>query len=293
MTDETQVEAPAIADDKDTQDDQIAKADAKADDQDESGEAPEADEHGTKQKDPAVSGVQKRFDELTREKHDERRRREALERDVEYLRRENERYRSSVQQPVKQEAEQAEKTLADFAYDDAAYAKYLRQNSVEIARKEAREAIKAEVEREQAEKRQQQFLKRVQAFEKSNPDFRFDDIRNADLAITKDMVDVITESESAPQLLQHLYKNPDVADQLSRLPVHLVAREIGRMEARLEYEAKQAKTANVSKAPPPPPKVEGVNPGSPVKTTDASGDELPIEKWVALERKRLAQKQSR
>lgn len=293
MTDENQALEPAVADDEDTQQLLDDKADAKSESDDETGEAPEAgNDTGAKQKDPAVSGVQKRIDELTREKYDERRRREAVERDLDYLRKESERYRSQ-QQPVSQPADASIKTLADFAYDDAAYAKYVRDTFAETARKEAREAIKAEAASEASKKQQQQFLSRVREFEKSNPDFRFDDIRSADISISQDMVSVITASDMAPQLLQHLHKNPLVAEQLSQLPVHLVARELGRLEAKFEYEAKAAKSSSVSKAPPPPPKVEGVNPGNTVRTTDDTGDALSVEKWVELERKRLDRKQRR
>jgi hypothetical protein len=67
---------------------------------------------------------------------------------------------------------------------------------------------------------------------------------------------VILDSPAGPELAYHLATNREQADAISRLPAHLAALEMGRIEGRLSALKEAAKRPVISKAPPPPPKVE-------------------------------------
>lgn len=84
---------------------------------------------------------------------------------------------------------------------------------------------------------------------------------NKDLTVTNVMAEAITDSDLGPKILYELGKNPAEASRISKLSPAAQAREIGKLEARLEAAAEkssgessetpQTKKPAVSKAPPP------------------------------------------
>lgn len=190
-----------------------------------------------------------------------------------------------------------EKTLADFDFDDVRYQAYVRQSLRTALSAEARAAAKAELaaEREQQEshRRTTSFKGRESEFAKTVEDYN-DVARNPSLPVTRDMAEVIQDSDDGPALLYHLGKNPDIAEKIAMLPPKAAARELGKIEARLAFEREKAKPEKVSKAPPPPPKVEGADGALPkVSTTDPESDKLSDDEWVKAEQARLKRKQQK
>ncbi len=231
----------------------------------------------------AKAGVQKRFDELTRDKYAERRARENAEREAAY-------WRDKAEKPAAPVAVVAKpKTLADFDFDEGAYASHLRQEAVQDARKAVADEMKREREAQTAQTRQTKWLERVATFSKSAPDFDQVVFQQNDLPISAHMAEVISEREDGPALAYYLGQNPEVASAISRLSPGLAGAELGEIAASLKVE-KTKPVPVVSKAPPPVPRIEGSDAGPPVRTTDPSGDKLSDDEWFAAERKRLSRK---
>jgi len=201
-------------------------------------------------------GVGKRIDELTRNWRE-------TERDRDYWRDLAMRSQSPQPETPKPAPEERLKTLADFEYDDAKYQSYILDEAAKRGEAAADNRLKAQQEREAAERRKSSFKSRSIEFAKTLDDFE-STVRNPRLHITADMAEVIEDSDDGPALAYHLGKNPDVADKIAQLPPKAAARELGKIEARLAFErekAKEAKDANkVSKAPSPPPKFEASDP---------------------------------
>lgn len=82
------------------------------------------------------------------------------------------------------------------------------------------------------------------------------------LPVSKEMLDVVLNSDNAVKLADHLGKNPAEAARISRLPASVQGYELARLESRL---ASPARTTN---APGPTPKVEA---GAPVSDEFRSG----------------------
>jgi hypothetical protein len=229
----------------------------------------------------AKAGIQKRFDELTRDKYSERRAREAAERERDELRARLQQQEKPAQPPS------TPKSLKDFDYDEARYAEHLRAE----ARAEAKQAVAEELARERektaAVKRESEWRERVEAFRKDAPDFD-DVVMQSDLPITQIMADVLGARADGPAIAYYLGKNRDVAAQIAQLPPGLAGAELGAIAERLK--AEKAKPPAVSKAPPPTPRLDPSDGAASVRTTDASGDALSDEEWVRAERKRLARK---
>lgn len=235
--------------------------------------------------DEKPKGVAKRIDELTRNWREEQRRSEQLMRLLEQQR--------TQPEPVKPIADEKPKTLADFEYDEAKFQQYIFDQAEKRASEAAKRELTAAQEREAAERRKASFRSRSAEFAKTVEDF--ESVAYAPgLPISADMAEVIQDSDDGPALLFHLGKNPDIAEKIAQLPPKAAARELGKIEARLAYEREKAKEKPVvSKAPPPPPKVEGSDPAPRISTTDPDSDKLSDDEWVKAELARLKRKANR
>lgn len=256
-------------------------------------ETPEvaAPDPSEKPADPNVTANGERLDRQTRNWR-------ALETDRDHWRELALRFSQQPQasQPAAPEPAKTEptKTLADFEYDESKYAEHLRETLRTSLSQEARAAAKAELaaerERQAAEARKAGYRTRVNEFAKTVEDF--DEVAgNPRLAISPDMAEVIQESDDGPALAYYLGKNPDVADKIAQLPPKAAARELGKIEARLAFEREKAKSEKVSKAPPPPPKVDGTAevPAN-VKPDSAESDSLSDQEWTRRRNKQLARR---
>lgn len=229
---------------------------------------------------PDLDKVQQRFDKLTREKHQER-----IEK--EYWR----------EQALKVQAAQAKPqpvapaevpTLEAYDFDQAKYEQAKR--AYEDALIEARVAAalaKREAEAKQVA-RTQTFEQRQRAFLAEKPDYIEKVLQNDSLPISKAMADVMAESELGPQVAYFLADNPDRALVIAQMGEVQAAREIGRIEARLEAEANAKKASpaptRVSQAPPPPPKIAASD-AAPRKSV--YDENLSMEEFMAMRERQL------
>lgn len=218
-------------------------------------------------------GVGKRIDELTR-----------LRRDAE---RERDHWRElamrSQPAPARESATETRKSLKDFNYDEAAYTDHLYSEARKVAEASAKEAgIKFRAEQE-AVQRRAKFDERVAQFAATVEDYH--EVVTSDTPVSEGMADAIMDSEESGPLMYYLGNNRDVALKLYHMSPAKAGREIQKIEDRLVAERKKAAEKPVSKAPEPPPKVEGGDPGSvekdPSQMTDAE-----FSKWFRKQRKR-------
>ena len=192
----------------------------------------------------------KRFGELTKSRRE-------TERDRDYWR---ELAMRAPPAPSPQAQTEKPKTLADFSFDESAFARHLIEQAApkpEVLRQEF-----SKWQEEQAENnRRAQFAAREAEFEKLHPEYR-DVVYSDRVDISKSMADAIYGAEEGPEVALYLAKNPSEASAISRLPAGLAGYELGKVAAKLAAERTKAAKTVVSQAPPPPPKVEGSDPGN-------------------------------
>lgn len=278
MTDESlQPGEPAAPDATETPEPNVLTADAgeqTAKVADSSAAVNDTDESAAKPK-----GVAKRIDELTRNWREAQRQNEALLRILE----------SQGKTPEQRPEPVAPKTLADFNYDDTQYQAHLMQQATQQAVEAAKRELQAQAQRDRELRRQQTFAQKQAEFAETVEDYR-DVVFNDNLPITPAMAEAIQESDDGPALAYHLGKNPDLAARIAALPPIAAAREMGRLEARLSAEKEKAKAPVVSKAPPPPPKIDAVEPSVNVRPDDPESDKLSIREWMVKREKQVAKR---
>lgn len=233
---------------------------------------------------PKPKGVQKRIDELTRLRYD-------AERDRDYWRQlALQQQAPAKQEPAKVETPKPAPKLEEFNYDEAAYQTALYQHVKDEAARVAREEVQQERTREKEQAKKQTFRQRETDFAKANPDY-ITITRDPSLPFTRELVELAAESEKGPEVLYYLAKNRDIADRIAELSPVAAAREIGRIEARLEKPATPPalpppKPA-VSQAPPPPPRLEASEPA-----VEADPDKMPMRDWLKWRNKQLSRKKA-
>lgn len=164
---------------------------------------------------PKTDWAQRRIDQLTREKHEERRQREALAAELAQYRQPTEQQHQQPGQPqdIDQLVEQrAAAKIADQTFNQAC-------NRV------------------------------FEAGVKSDPNFatNLQTLKSVG-EISRDFLEVITDMDEGHKVLNHLGANPDEADRILSLPPLKQARELAKIEASL---GKAAPPPPVSKAPAP------------------------------------------
>ena len=238
------------------------------------------------------SGISKRIDELTRNWRE-------TERERDYLRQlllQQQQPQREPERPVTREepVEPEPKTLADFQYDEKAYAKYVFVEAQKAAKREA-EAIRREFREEQStktrESAQADFRDRISKWAKAEKIEDYSVVFDPLTPISESMADIIMGSEKQEALAYYLAKNRDIAAQIARLPERQQAYELGRIEA-----TKLAKPAapKVSEAPPPAPRIDGSGATvSNVKADEPDSDKLSDDEWTRLRNKQEAARRAR
>ena len=187
-------------------------------------------------------GVQKRIDELTR------------------LRREVERDRDEVVEQRDYWKGKAEanpepfmpgKSLSDFEYDEGKYSAYV----LEEAQNQAKSETDQISQRNTQAKQQAAFKTKESDYSVSLDDYHTV-TRNPELRLTEQMVSVVQDAAKGPEVLYYLGKNPEIAAELAAMPIHVMAMEIGRIEAQKLAKPKPTPT----EAPAPAPKLKGADP---------------------------------
>src|SRR5437899_7437915 len=184
--------------------------------------APAADDKPKK-----AQGVQKRIDELTRQREDERRRAEAAEaRELRIL---TALERATVKEQPKPDTEEKEPVrpkkldFPDPDQYDAAGDDYVTQRAAWIAKREVRSHIEAQ-ERKAAEQTaqtqqrnvQEQFKKRVEETSKKYSDYH-EVAESPDVQVSFPMAYAILQSEQGPEIQYYLGKNPEEAKRIASM----------------------------------------------------------------------------
>ncbi len=176
-----------------------------------------------------------------------------------------------------------EPTEADFPND---YFAYERAKTVWDTRQAVREEMNRERSSKQDELRREIQNERLEVYEESKtlareriPDF--DKVVNsAQLPITPELREEILASDKSALLQYHLAKNPDKVRELSQMNGRELAREIGRLEARIHLPSPKKAT----EATPPPSQPRG-GAAQPVNLQTAD-----MDTYVAQRRKEMASK---
>lgn len=271
------------------------------------------------QKEPSKKskGVQKRIDELIRQREDERRSREATEARLDRALAAVERLTGKPAAEAKQELaeedpEPTRPVRAQFP-DDTAFEQarddYTEGKARWIARREIKATI-VESERKAAEARtleEQQIVhksykERVDKVSEKYEDFH-EVAESPDVAISIPMAHAIMSSEYGPEIQYLLGKEPAEAERISKLSVPQQLLALGRMEAKLAIGAtpKTDTPAEPAAKPAAPAKSATVsNAPAPVKPTRAGNaeqqkplEELSMEEYAARRKPQLAAEQRR
>lgn len=193
---------------------------------------------------------------------------------------------------LKAEKRQARRERKDY-YEMKAKLEYLErelgrnQNPKKPNEDDGQVNVEELVEKKLAERdhqRQIQDLQRkrddVVAKAEKSGDFDFEDFVDS-VEVTPVMRDTILDSDTAPELLKYLYKNPEDASRIANLPLHRQAAEIGKLELKINEKPAVKK----SSAPAPISPIGGKKSGDLEYRADMSDEEY--DKWTAQERKKL------
>lgn len=235
-----------------------------------------------------AKGVQKRLDELVRQREEERRRADALQ---EMLAKALQGVQKAPEAPRQPEAEQEPVAPARANYGDddswqAALIAYAEQKAMFAARREVASTIQAEREnaRQQELARQQQavqdaYKERVKKVSSEIPDYQAVAER-ADVQVSIPMAHAILMSEEGPKLQYYFGQNPEEAKRISGLnPVQQLV-EIGRLEAKLAKPAEPKATVSAAPKPPTPHSPKG-------ETVSKSPQDETMEEYAARRQKEL------
>lgn len=244
---------------------------------------PEGEQETTGGEAPRKSGWQKRVDKLTKTTYE-------LREEVEGLKEENERLKSSASQSPKPVEEAlglpAKPTPEQFSKDGKTYEDYLEAL---VDWKEKVRSIQAEHAKNQEAKQEQDrkvketfdsYNARVGEFREAHDDFD-EVVGRDDIQIPQSVQLAVVELDNGPEVAYYLGKNPEVCEQLMELsPLRAVAR-IGVIAASLDGGNAPAPAAKkLSSSAPAPIKPVG---GAATKSSVRPGDMTLAQyrKWHA------------
>lgn len=216
-------------------------------DDDETDEGPEVEANagdGTGEGEQPTGGrrrrrAQARINELVTQRLAERQRADELERRLAAV-------EAGGRNPT-QWADEPKKTLMDFDFDSVAYEAYLEKRTESAVTQRFQEQTQVQ-KRQQAEAA---FGAKAQAFKQQTPDFDTVAIQTPlGPYYSPLMIETIIESDVGPELAYFLGQNLDKAEAILQLSPAQQARELGRIEARLEKQVESPATpANVTPHP--------------------------------------------
>lgn len=207
--------------------------------------------------------VQKRIDQLTREKYE--------------MAREVERLRKIAEAAKPAEEVKAKPKLEDFGYDEAAFTEALTDWKLAESKKREREDFKATLQRQEQEAAQRDFQISIQQTNERGSlefgDYREVVLQNPTLTVTDFMAAAMAASEDGHKVAYYLGQHPDEAARIAALPPVAQTREITKIElTKIKAPAKPKTTG----APDP------VKPVGAKAKTIIDPNKLPIEEWMKL-----------
>jgi hypothetical protein len=215
---------------------------------------------------------QERVNEITRARREAERRAEALERELATLRQ---------QAPAQHQPQSSDKppSIADFDYDLDRFTAAMTQYAAKQARAEVEQSFTTKAQQERQQSIQRTYAERAAKYAADNPDFdkSIDELGRA-IRFSPEVVEAIAASEHGPAVAHYLAQHLDEADEVSRLPAHLAALKLGRIEAQVSA----PKSKPVTKAPDPAPTLGGGAAAS------KDPDRMTTDEWLAWRRKQLS-----
>jgi hypothetical protein len=182
-------------------------------------------------------------------------------------------------------------TLAESDYDEAKHLAAMDAYLSQLAERKAEELLSKKERERQAAEKSRTFQERQDAFIKSKPDYREKVWELPRDLMTDGLAAIIQESEIGPEVAYYLAETEEKLAEIAKLSSVSQAREIGRIEARLEAaKATPPAPPKQSSAPPPAPKIEATDSARAISSTDPDSDKLTDAEWVRAENRRLANK---
>lgn len=152
-----------------------------------------------------------------------------------------------------------------------------------LAERKAQELLQQREQRQQQEALLESYQEREEAAREKYDDFEQVAL-NPKLPITTLMAQTIQASEVGPDVAYYLGSNPKEAERISRLPAYLQAKEIGRIEAKVQSSPPAKKT---SAAPTPITPVTARSASTTYDTTDPrSVKNMTTSQWIEADRQR-------
>lgn len=211
-------------------------------------------------------GVQKRIDELTREKYEAKRL-------LDQERAERQRLQEFLAAQQKPQEQTAPPSLEECGWDD-------EKHRVEVAKWAAKEQYKALQAEENKNRQQYQQQEQRQAFKqavdgvnekgaKEFADYSTVVLNNPAIVVTETMAAILAQTDNGHKIAYYLGNNPGESHRIASLPDVLQGVEIGRLETRLNSVQKK-----ITQAPPPV---------TPVETRGAATkdpENMTTEEWI-------------
>lgn len=212
--------------------------------------------------DKKISGIQKRLNELTRDKYAERQARETLEKQNRDL---MELLKGGVKPVAHSDGKPQQDQYTDFAEFVKADAVW---SSTQAAKAHIEQYTKTQQEASQRQSIAQSesaaaaaYAQRAAATAKSVPDF--DEVMaEADVDVPMPVLSMIRQLDNGPLVAYHMVKNPALAQKFITMHPSMHGVLLGQLSATLKGSAK------VSNAPPP---------GAPAKQRASSSNEAPAD----------------
>lgn len=149
---------------------------------------------------------------------------------------------------------QTKQAPPDANADPVEYVRHLAQEEARKLYEESRRSESEQRKQQEFEQTQAKFLRNAEQFAESKPDF-WDAVQALDATVPMSaeiVYDVIGQSDVGPALTYYLAQHMDEAAEIAKLPTHVAAARIARIEAKLT--APKVKPTNT---PTPPPRLGG------------------------------------
>lgn len=192
-------------------------------------------------------GAQKRIDQITREKYEERRARERADAELAAIKRELEQLKQKPPEPAK--------TLPNGAPDPDKYpaGRYDPDYLEAVTDYKVQQRFEAQQAQQQAAQRQQSIGAMEAKAQEAYPDYQeaTQEFLNHPLARVPQFREILIDSENPAELSYFLGKNPQELDAISQMTPTQAIRYIGKLEAKISSTPTEPEKKPVSAAPKP------------------------------------------
>lgn len=171
---------------------------------------------------PRINELTRNWRSAERERDTERAQRERLEQELSQYR---------AQQPTQA---QGVPTLDQYEWDQAKWAQAMTEYVARAAETQAEQRYREQERLRSHQEMASRFEERSRAYAAQNPDYEqaLNELSSS-VRLQLEVVEAIGISEHGPAVAHYLAQHLDVADRIARLPLHLAAVEVGRIEARV------------------------------------------------------------